>query len=73
MKRWLALLLVALFATSFASAGIAAQDDTATTVMVAETEELGQFLTDSEGRTLYLFTNDTEPGVSTCGGECLVN
>ena len=34
---------------------------------------MAQFLTDSEGRTLYLFTKDTEPGVSTCGGECLVN
>jgi predicted lipoprotein with Yx(FWY)xxD motif len=44
-----------------------------TTIMVASTPELGEFFTDSEGRTLYLFTNDTEMGVSTCGGECLTN
>ena len=49
----------------------AAQD--ATTVKVSETAELGKFLTDSEGRTLYLFTKDTEKGVSTCGGDCATN
>jgi predicted lipoprotein with Yx(FWY)xxD motif len=43
-----------------------------TTVLVAETDELGEFLTDAEGMTLYLFTNDTE-GASTCEGDCLVN
>lgn len=31
----------------------------------------GGFLTDSEGRTLYLFLNDSD-GVSTCMGDCLV-
>jgi predicted lipoprotein with Yx(FWY)xxD motif len=72
MKRWLALLVVALLAvTTFGSHAVA--QDEATTVMVTEDAELGPILTDSEGRTLYLFTNDTEPGVSTCGGECLVN
>ena len=30
----------------------------------------GTFLTDAEGMTLYLFTNDT-PGVSNCSGDCL--
>jgi len=43
------------------------------TVLVASTPELGEFLTDAQGRTLYLFTNDTEMGVSTCGGQCLAN
>jgi predicted lipoprotein with Yx(FWY)xxD motif len=38
-------------------------------VSVAENEELGQFLIDSEGLTLYLFTND-EPGVSNCYDGC---
>jgi predicted lipoprotein with Yx(FWY)xxD motif len=43
-----------------------------TTVMTAETPELGTFLVDAEGMTLYLFTNDTE-GVSNCEGDCLAN
>ncbi|MCT7376278.1 COG4315 family predicted lipoprotein [Chelativorans salis] len=51
-----------------------AQD--AAMVEVAESEQYGQYLTDSEGRALYLFTADTqgqdgtEPQVS-CTGECL--
>ena len=43
-----------------------------TAVMIAETPELGRFLTDSEGMTLYIFTND-EPGVSNCDADCLAN
>lgn len=42
-----------------------------TTVLVGSSDELGEFLTDAEGMTLYLFTNDTEPGVSVCEGDCL--
>jgi predicted lipoprotein with Yx(FWY)xxD motif len=72
MKRWLAMLVVALLAVTTFGTHTVAQDE-ATTVMVAENAELGPILTDSEGRTLYLFTKDVEPGVSTCGGECLVN
>jgi len=34
------------------------------------TGSLGTFLTDGDGRTLYLFTPDS-PGVSTCTGACL--
>jgi predicted lipoprotein with Yx(FWY)xxD motif len=49
---------------------VSAQDDT--TVLVSETPELGEFLTDAEGMTLYLFTKD-EPGVSNCSGDCLAN
>jgi predicted lipoprotein with Yx(FWY)xxD motif len=73
MKRWLAMLVVALLTVTTFGSHAVAQDDAPTTVMVAENADLGPILTDSEGRTLYLFTNDTEPGVSTCGGECLVN
>ena len=36
-------------------------------IMVGETDELGQFLTDAEGMTLYIFSND-EAGL---GRECL--
>jgi predicted lipoprotein with Yx(FWY)xxD motif len=32
--------------------------------------ELGTFLVDGDGRSLYLFTSDS-PGVSSCTGECL--
>ncbi|ASY66802.1 putative lipoprotein (plasmid) [Sinorhizobium sojae CCBAU 05684] len=48
----------------------------AATVKVAESEQHGQYLTDGEGRALYLFTADTQgqadqkPTVS-CSGECL--
>jgi predicted lipoprotein with Yx(FWY)xxD motif len=73
MKRWLAMLVVAILTVTAFGSHTVAQDSAATTVKVAENADLGQFLTDTEGRTLYLFTKDTEPGVSTCGGECLTN
>jgi predicted lipoprotein with Yx(FWY)xxD motif len=43
-----------------------------TTVLVSETPELGQFLTDSNGMTLYLYTKDTA-GVSNCNDDCATN
>jgi len=46
----------------------------AATVNVAEVGTFGQALVDSEGRSLYLFTNDTQnSGASSCTGNCLVN
>ncbi|MEJ7838108.1 MAG: hypothetical protein WKF81_04785 [Thermomicrobiales bacterium] len=69
MKR-LGLLLASL-SLLLLSPMVSAQDTT-TTVAIAETPELGMFLTDADGMTLYLFTNDT-PGVSNCDGECLAN
>ncbi len=62
-------LLLAAVAVITPGAGVVAQDD-ATTVLVAESEDLGQFLTDANGMTLYLFTMDTEEGVSNCYGDC---
>ncbi len=50
-----------------------AQDMGGTTVLVAESDELGPYLTDGEGMTLYLFTKDTEPNVSVCEGDCIAN
>ena len=45
----------------------------ATTVNVAEVGTFGQALVDGEGRSLYLFTNDTQnSGTSACTGDCLV-
>jgi predicted lipoprotein with Yx(FWY)xxD motif len=69
MKRFAALLLVpflALVTFSFTSA------QTDTTVVTAESPELGTFLTDAAGKTLYMFTKD-EPGKSNCTGDCLAN
>ena len=48
----------------------------ATTVQVAESAEHGQYLTDAEGRALYLFESDTKgegdaAAKVSCTGECL--
>jgi len=37
---------------------------------VAENDQLGSFLVDQAGRTVYLFTRDT-PNTSNCSGKCL--
>lgn len=39
-------------------------------IKVSSSMELGDFLVDEKGMTLYLFTKDT-PGVSNCSGSCL--
>jgi predicted lipoprotein with Yx(FWY)xxD motif len=39
-------------------------------VKVAEKAEIGKYLTDTEGMTLYAFMND-HPGMSTCSGACI--
>ena len=52
-------------------AGDAASEATASGTVVATTQGApGTFLTDADGMSLYLFTNDT-PGVSNCTGDCL--
>jgi predicted lipoprotein with Yx(FWY)xxD motif len=41
---------------------------------LGETPELGQFLTDAEGMTLYIFTNDVaDSGASSCYDDCAAN
>lgn len=72
MRRLLVVFLscFALITSGFAVSQVVAQSDTG--VGVGETPELGQFLTDGEGMTLYLFTKD-EPGKSNCYDECAVN
>ena len=40
------------------------------TVLVAQDPALGPLLTDAAGMTLYLFTEDTVPGESTCYDRC---
>jgi predicted lipoprotein with Yx(FWY)xxD motif len=43
-------------------------------VVNATTGDLGTYLVDADGRTLYYFTNDTVPGASVCAtGGCLEN
>lgn len=39
--------------------------------LITDSSDLGTYLTDSQGRTLYMFTNDS-PGKSVCEGDCLV-
>lgn len=45
----------------------------AATLHIGFTGALGPFLADPEGNTLYLFTIDTEPGVTACYDDCAVN
>jgi len=42
-------------------------------VFVRQDPALGTILTDPNGMTLYLFTNDIEANASTCEGDCLAN
>ena len=44
----------------------------ATSVLVAENPDLGAYLTDNQGMTLYIFTNDEE-NESTCYDQCAEN
>jgi len=73
MKR-LAFPLVTVLMLLMSSFVVSAQDGSTPTVDVAESEELGSFLVDSEGMTLYLFTKDdpTLPA-SVCNGDCAAN
>ncbi len=61
--------MIALLATVVGLSVVGAQD-TPPTVQMGSTDELGSFLVDGQGMTLYLFTKDT-PGVSNCSGDCL--
>lgn len=66
------LLLVASLVFSFALLTVNAQDDV--TVVVSDDPDLGQFLTDAEGITLYLFTqDDPTSGSSVCNDQCAEN
>jgi predicted lipoprotein with Yx(FWY)xxD motif len=66
------LLLIGPLVLLLGLSAVVAQDDEETTVAVAESDDLGEFLTDAEGMTLYLFTNDS-PGMSACDEGCLEN
>ncbi len=63
------LFVVPLLLAFIASAAVAQED---TTVSTTDDADLGTILTDAEGMTLYLFTNDEE-GVSNCYDQCAEN
>jgi predicted lipoprotein with Yx(FWY)xxD motif len=69
VKTWLGLGLAALML--FGLVSLAAAQETAT-LQVSEHPELGRFLADGEGMTLYLFTRDDE-NVSNCYDQCAQN
>jgi len=62
-------LFVALLLVATTSVGLAQSDYT---IMTAKTADLGNFLVDGQGKTLYCFTKDA-PGVSTTMGQVAVN
>lgn len=55
--------------TTATSAAAASGTAAAPAVAVAQNPTLGAILTDSSGRTLYVFKNDA-PGTSNCNGNC---
>jgi predicted lipoprotein with Yx(FWY)xxD motif/uncharacterized cupredoxin-like copper-binding protein len=68
-------LLLGLAATAFATTSSTPEADEAAqpTVFVRQDPTLGPILTDQAGMTLYLFTNDTTAGESTCYDKCAEN
>lgn len=50
-----------------------AEDSSTSGIMAEEHEEVGAYLTDAEGRSLYLFTRDEQGGPSTCYEQCAEN
>ncbi len=47
-------------------------DGTVSQIMVGSSADFGEYLTDADGRAMYIFLNDTN-GMSNCTGDCLVN
>lgn len=66
----LAVLLVACQAGGAGSPSAASSAGAAALVTVAESGDVGTHLVDAEGRTLYVFLDDS-PGTSACEGPCL--
>lgn len=70
MKRKTAL-VITLFVISLClvatTATVLAQPDY--TIMTAKSADLGEYLADGQGKTLYYFTKDA-PGISNCKGQC---
>jgi len=77
VKRFLSFLALAAMlitgATAYATGSSTPEAEAEPTVYVRHDPELGAYLTDQDGMTLYLFTQDTEAGVSTCYDKCAEN
>lgn len=67
MHRWLKTGLFAAALTAMAVPALAQQN---TTLEVKKSDRYGTYLTDAEGRTLYVFTADKPNAESTCYGLC---
>ena len=81
MKRTLLIGLVSILSLALAQGtgggamtggGMSGGSAGAATVQLGESDELGQFLVDAEGMTLYLFLNDSD-NISTCYDDCAEN
>lgn len=67
---------MSILGAAFAAFALPALAQEAATVMVAQSDEYGAYLTDGEGRALYLFTADARGSGDAqaevaCAGECL--
>ncbi|MFQ5960747.1 MAG: hypothetical protein ACE5MG_05080 [Candidatus Methylomirabilales bacterium] len=70
-KLFLGIFTVLAFAFSLiVTSSTLAQKAVPAPLKTAKQEQLGTFLVDANGMTLYIFDNDTEPGKSTCAGGC---
>ena len=66
------LLLAACRGAGAGSPTAAAGADGDATLTVAQSADVGEFVVDAEGRTLYVFANDS-PGQSACTDDCAAN
>lgn len=71
MKRYSVLVLSLLVFALALAVPVAAHAQSGYTVKLAANADLGSFLVDGDGMTLYYFTRD-EAGVSNCKGQCAV-
>ena len=70
VKRYLISIMLICFSL-FPGINVAADEhEDMPTVFVRQDGALGAYLTDPDGMTLYMFTNDTVPGESTCTADC---
>jgi len=63
----------AMKASPMASPEASPAASSSTTVLVRKDAKLGDIFTDSQGRTLYLFTKDTKENETSCFDQCLKN
>lgn len=70
-KTFLGMLTALAFALSLiVTSSTLAQQAVPGPLKTVSKEQLGTFLVDANGMTLYTFDNDKEPGKSTCSGGC---